>query len=87
MRNFKLLKFFNGRIHSILRPIFKTWVWFYSLELEEFENAFIVSVFNVFVRYVCLLAHGSRLRIFGVSRKQNNSILQYAVMFIKETIY
>ena len=44
MRNFKknLLKFSNGYIHSILRLIFKTWVWFYSLELEEFENVFIV---------------------------------------------
>ena len=47
MRNFKknLLKFSNGHIHSILLPIVKTWVWFYSLELEEFENVFIVSVF------------------------------------------
>jgi len=47
MRYFKknLLKFSNGHIHSILKPILKTWVWFYSLELEEFENVFIVSVF------------------------------------------
>ena len=47
MRNFKknLLKFSNGHIRSILRPIFKTWVWFYSLELKEFENVFIISVF------------------------------------------
>ena len=47
MRNFKknLLKFSNGHIHSILRPIFKTSIWFCSLELEEFENVFIASVF------------------------------------------
>ena len=47
MHNFKknLLKFSNDHIQSILRPIFKTWVWFYSLDLEEFENVVIVSVF------------------------------------------
>jgi len=47
MRNFKknLLKFSNGNIHSILRPIFKTWTLFYSLELEKFENVFIVFIF------------------------------------------
>ena len=47
MRNFKknLLKFSNGHIHSIQRPILKPWVWFYSLELKEFENVFILFVF------------------------------------------
>ena len=40
------------------------------------------SYSNVFVRYVCL-----RLQIFGVLRKENNSIPQYAVMFNKEIIY
>jgi len=41
---------------------------------------------NVFVRYMRLFAHGWRSQIFGVSRKEN-SILQYAAMFNKETIY
>ena len=47
MRDFmkNLLKFSNGHIHLILRLILKPWIWFYSLELEEFENVFIVSVF------------------------------------------
>ena len=42
MRYFKknLLEFSNGHIHSILWPIFKTWVPFYSLENKEFENLF-----------------------------------------------
>ena len=40
-----LLKFSNGHIHSILRPILKTWVLFYSLELEELENLFTIFVF------------------------------------------
>ena len=51
MRYFKknLLKFSNVHIYSILRPILKTWVPFYSLELGEFKNLFVVSLYsNVF---------------------------------------
>ena len=30
--------------NSVVRLILKPWVWIYSLELEEFENIFIVFV-------------------------------------------
>ena len=51
-----LLKFSSGHIHSILGPILKTWVPFYSLEHKEFENLLSSSYSNVFirnVRFVC----------------------------------
>ena len=76
-----LLKFFNGHIHSLLRPIVKSWVLFYSLELEEFEN-FLLSLYsNVFVQNTRLFAHGSRSQIFGVLGNKNNFLLEYATIF------
>ena len=67
-----LLKFSNTHIHSMLKPILKTWVPFYSLELEEFENLFSPPYSNFFVRNVRL-------------GKENNFILQYAAMSQKYT--
>ena len=82
MRNFKknLLKFSNGHIHSILRPIFKTWIWFYSLELEEFENAYIVSVFQCFreIRaFVCAWLKIANFRRFKKRKQLHTTVCRY----------
>ena len=77
MRYFKknFFKFSNGHIHSILRPILKTWTPFYSLELEEFEFL-LSSYFNVFIfeTSICL-------------RMVEDCKFQYAAIFIKQNVY
>ena len=83
MHHFKenLLKFSNGHIHLILRPILEPWVPFYSLELEEFVNLFVIFVFHCFCSkraFVC-----AWLKIFGILRKENNFILEYVAIFNK----
>ena len=85
MRYFKknLLKFSNGHIHSILRPILKPWVPFYSLELEEFKNLFIVSVFQCFRSKRAFVCAWLKSQIFGVLGEENNFILEYATIFNK----
>ena len=60
MRYFKknLLKFSNDHIHSILGPILKPRVPFYSLELKKFEKFLSSPCSNVFTRNMRLFAHG-----------------------------
>ena len=68
-----LLKFSNGLIHSILKPILKPWVPFYSLELKEFKPFLSSSYSNAFIRNMRLFAHGRRSQIFGVLGNETTS--------------
>ena len=74
-----LLKFSNGHVHSVLRLILNTWVQFYSTELKEFKHILIFFVFNVFIRYVCLLCMVEDSKL----GKENNFKLQYSAIFNK----
>ena len=80
-----LLKFSSGHIHSILGPILKTWVPFYSLEQKELKNFILLSLYpNVFIRNMCFACAS---QIFGILAKENSFILQYTAMFDKRNIY
>ena len=82
MRNFKkkFTQVFQRPYSFNTKPIFKTWVWFYSLELEEFKNVYMVSVFQCFreIRaFVCAWLKIANFRRFKKRKQLHTTVCRY----------
>ena len=80
------IKFSNGQIHSILRPILKPQVPLYSLELEEFENLFIIFIFQCFCSkraFVCAWLKIANFRCFRKRKQLHTRVRTYVAIFNK----